>query len=252
MAACCQALPARLVRAARWVTAAPAVRWVAARSGTGPDEVGMVMVMWRCSARCRAGSYGVRFCQHCHTTRVRVPQLVWCEATAHTGQLGDTMQLAADPGRSARPTAWRTAHDAKQRTGRQRRAQFEPRLDVCPCPSVHCDFTTLVAVAVTDEHHAAIGVEVSLTERKGFADPQASAPQHDDDAAQPQAVGTLASGAHYEDDLLHCRWVRWVAKPLVSRGQALVEAGEGCGRAARDRHGPAAIGIPWRPPVDGG
>ena len=36
---------ARPVRAARWGTVAPAIRWVAARSGTGPDEVGMITVM---------------------------------------------------------------------------------------------------------------------------------------------------------------------------------------------------------------
>ena len=34
-----------------WVTAAPVIRWVAARSGTGPDAVGMVTVTCRCSAR---------------------------------------------------------------------------------------------------------------------------------------------------------------------------------------------------------
>src|SRR6185437_4343792 len=32
----------------------------------------------------------------------------------------------------------------------------------------------------------------SLVERKSFADPQPSAPQHDDHAAQPQAVRTVA------------------------------------------------------------
>ena len=57
------------LRAALRVTAAPAIRWVAARSGTGPDGVGMVTVTWRCSARWRAGSYGMRSCQHCHTMR---------------------------------------------------------------------------------------------------------------------------------------------------------------------------------------
>jgi hypothetical protein len=38
------------------LTAAPAIRWVAARSGTGPDGVGMVTVMCCCRARWRAGS----------------------------------------------------------------------------------------------------------------------------------------------------------------------------------------------------
>src|SRR5437868_4537158 len=40
MAACCQALRARPVRAARWVTVAPAIRWVAARSGMRPRRCG--------------------------------------------------------------------------------------------------------------------------------------------------------------------------------------------------------------------
>ena len=57
------------LRAALRVTAAPAIRWVAARSGTGPDEVGIVTVTCRCSARWRAGSYGTPSCQHCHTMR---------------------------------------------------------------------------------------------------------------------------------------------------------------------------------------
>ena len=44
------------LRAAGSVTAAPAIRWVAARSGRGPDELGMVTVMCCCRPRCLAGS----------------------------------------------------------------------------------------------------------------------------------------------------------------------------------------------------
>src|SRR5438067_2030604 len=57
------------LRSACWVTAAPAIRWVAAVSGRGPGEVGMVTVTWRCSARWRAGSYGTPSCQQRHTIR---------------------------------------------------------------------------------------------------------------------------------------------------------------------------------------
>ena len=57
------------LRAALRVTAAPAIRWVAAVSGRGPEGVGMVTVTWRCSAWWRAGSYGTPSCQHCHTIR---------------------------------------------------------------------------------------------------------------------------------------------------------------------------------------
>ena len=68
MTAGCQALRARPATALR-VTAAPAIRWVVARSGTGPDRAGMVTLMCRCSQRWCSGSYGVWLRQHCHTTR---------------------------------------------------------------------------------------------------------------------------------------------------------------------------------------
>ena len=38
------------LRAALWVTAAPAIRWVAVTSGRGPEGVGMVTVMCCCRA----------------------------------------------------------------------------------------------------------------------------------------------------------------------------------------------------------
>jgi len=94
-----------------------------------------------------------------------------------------------------------------------------------PCPSVHSDLAALVAFAVADEHGTAIGVEVNLVERKRFADPQPSAPQHDDHAAQPQAVGAVPGGSHDGDDLLDRGRVGWVAKSLVSRRHPLMEAG---------------------------
>ncbi len=56
MASGCQALRARPLRAACWVTVAPAIRCVATRSGAEPDGAGMRTVMWRWSERCRAGS----------------------------------------------------------------------------------------------------------------------------------------------------------------------------------------------------
>jgi hypothetical protein len=69
MLACGQALRARPCGPPGGVTAAPAIRWVAARSGWGPEVVGMMTVMCCCSARWRAGSYGTPSCQHCHTIR---------------------------------------------------------------------------------------------------------------------------------------------------------------------------------------
>jgi hypothetical protein len=51
------------VRAALWVTAAPAIRWVARMSGRGPDGSGTVTAMCCCRPVWRAGSYGVWDCQ---------------------------------------------------------------------------------------------------------------------------------------------------------------------------------------------
>jgi len=44
------------LRATGSVTAAPSIRWMAGRSGTGPDGVGTVTVQCCCRARCLAGS----------------------------------------------------------------------------------------------------------------------------------------------------------------------------------------------------
>jgi hypothetical protein len=51
------------LRAALWVTAAPAIRWVARMSGRGPDGSGTVTAMCCCRPVWRAGSYGVWDCQ---------------------------------------------------------------------------------------------------------------------------------------------------------------------------------------------
>jgi hypothetical protein len=48
-----------VLRTALWVTVAPAIRWVAVRSGRGPDGSGMVTVMCCCSAV----SWGVPVCR---------------------------------------------------------------------------------------------------------------------------------------------------------------------------------------------
>jgi hypothetical protein len=51
---------------------------------------------------------------------------------------------------------------------------------------------------------------------EGFADAKPGAPQHDDQATQPRAVGVVAGGAHDGDDLFD-RWrVSGVTQPLVA------------------------------------
>jgi hypothetical protein len=54
--ACCQALRARPLRAAVRVTAALAMRWVAVRSGRGPDGLGIVTVRCCCRPVWHSGS----------------------------------------------------------------------------------------------------------------------------------------------------------------------------------------------------
>jgi hypothetical protein len=61
---------------------------------------------------------------------------------------------------------------------------------------------------VADEQRAAVRIKVGFIERERFADPQPGAPEHDDDAAQPDTVGTISGSAHHGDDLLHARRVR--------------------------------------------
>jgi hypothetical protein len=66
-------------------------------------------------------------------------------------------------------------------------------------------------------------VQVGLGERERLTDPQARAPQHDDQAAQPTAVDAVAGAAHHRDDLLDRRWVGGVAHPLVAGWAAGME-----------------------------
>ena len=58
MSACRQALRARPCGPPVRVTAAPSIRWVAARSGRGPDGVGMVTVMCCCRRAVAGGVVG--------------------------------------------------------------------------------------------------------------------------------------------------------------------------------------------------
>jgi hypothetical protein len=103
---------------------------------------------------------------------------------------------------------------------------------VRPGPAVHSDLAALIALAGADEQRAAIGVEVGLVERQRLADPQPGTPEHDDNAAQPDAVGTISGSAHHCDDLLHARRIRWIPKSFVARRDTLVEARRGRRRAA--------------------
>jgi hypothetical protein len=90
---------------------------------------------------------------------------------------------------------------------------------------------------VANKQRAAVAVEVGLVERERLADPQPCAPEHDDHAAQPDAVATITRRAHHRDDLLHGRRIRWIPKPFVPGRNASMEAG----RRRRGAAPPGAI-----------
>jgi hypothetical protein len=54
---------------------------------------------------------------------------------------------------------------------------------------------------VADQDRAPIAVKIAFGQRKGLADPQPGSPEHDDQAAQPYAVGVITGGAHHGNDL---------------------------------------------------
>jgi hypothetical protein len=101
-----------------------------------------------------------------------------------------------------------------------------------PSPAVHPDLAALVALAVADKQRTAIGVPIGLVERERLADSKPSAPKHDDHAAQAEALGSLAGGAHHRDDLLHGRRIGRIPQALVARRHPAVEAGRGRRRPA--------------------
>jgi hypothetical protein len=102
---------------------------------------------------------------------------------------------------------------------------------------------------VSDEHGPAAFVQIALGERERLVDPQAGAPEHDDQSAQAIAVSGLAGFAHHGDDLLDPRRIGRVADPLVSRRAPGVVAGHRRRRAPTSRpveilecgHGPSLV-----------
>jgi hypothetical protein len=161
-----------------------------------------------------------------HLDRVSVPQLMWGEATTHSCSRSRGMELRADTSGSPRTTSARTTQDTEQRPDRKRGAQLQPRRQLLPGPSVHPDLAAFAAFAVPNQDRASVGVEVALVQGERFADPQAGAPQHDDQAAQTDRAGVITGGAHHSDDLLDCRRISRISLPLVARRSALVEAGQ--------------------------
>src|SRR5947209_19272923 len=91
-----------------------------------------------------------------HLDRVRVPELMRREPATNTRLLSGVMQLAANPGARARPSACRAAQNAAQRAERQGGAELEPWFEVRPAPAVHADLPTLVTLPVPHENGPAV------------------------------------------------------------------------------------------------
>src|SRR5688572_2223274 len=111
-------------------------------------------------------------------------------------------QLRAGGAGCPQPSACRTVDDAEQRSDRQLDPGLEPWFELLPRPVVHADLAAAAALAAPHQQRSAARIEVGLGERERLADPQAGAPEHDDQAAQPAAVDTVTGAAHHGDDLL--------------------------------------------------
>jgi hypothetical protein len=88
---------------------------------------------------------------------------------------------------------------------------------------------TSATFAAPHQQRSAARIEVGLGERERLADPQPSAPQHDDQAAQPAAVDTVTGAAQHGDDLSIVGGSAGVAHPLVARRPAGVKLRQGGG-----------------------
>jgi hypothetical protein len=131
--------------------------------------------------------------------------------------------LLADTGRRARPPARWSADDAEQASDRQTGAQAEPWFEMGPCPAVHSDLAPLIALSAANEQSPSHRIEVCFVERECFADPQPSAPEDDNHAAQPDALEIAPGGVHHRDDLLDGWRVRSVPEAFVARRNPLMK-----------------------------
>lgn len=146
------------------------------------------------------------------------------EASSDAGGGGGAPELLADGGGCQVAAAGRSVDHAKQGTDGQFDTVGQPWPELVPAPLVHADLAAFVVFAVTHEDRAARLVKVAFLERQRFADPQAGAPQHDDQSADAMAVRRRAGAAHDEHDLFDRRRVGGVAHALVARRTATVMA----------------------------
>src|SRR5690242_9516777 len=100
-----------------------------------------------------------------------MPQLMRREPAANAGLLGGAVQMRADTGWCAWPSACRAAQNAEQRADWQAGADLEPGLELLPGPAVHSNLASFASLPVANEDRAAIMVQVSFGERQRLADP---------------------------------------------------------------------------------
>src|SRR4051794_549628 len=155
-----------------------------------------------------------------------------CEAPPDTGLGGGVTELGARGAGRPCAAAGRAGRDAQQRTDWKVDARGEPWLELLPGPVVHADLAAATALAAAHEQRAAPRIKVRLAEGEGLVDPQARAPQHDDERAQPRRMKPAAGVSHDGDDLGHGGWVGRVALALVAGRAPSVEARHG-GRRPR-------------------
>ena len=180
---------------------------------------------WRCMTSSGIPSWR-------HLDGVGVPELVRvrtgdeprrparCDAAGH-GSPAASM-AARGSGRAERRTARRPAGSGAARA----------RGRAAPTPSGPSRPPAGGRPSGADQHGAALAVKIGLGQRERFADPQPGTPEHDDQAAQPDRLGSVSRGSHHGDDLLHGWRVRRIAKTLVAGHAALVKAGQGRRRPA--------------------
>jgi hypothetical protein len=162
------------LRAALRVTAVPAIRGVTARSGTGPDVVGMVIVICRCSARWRAGSYGTPSCQQRHTMRDHArPTVRKARGWSHAGR------------RPAQTTTRRLGRCTKCPMGNVQRAAAY--IVLVMSARVHQDRVIVALAAVTCGR-----LSRAATVRAGWGQCSAAADQHRVKVTEPRSGSVVA------------------------------------------------------------
>src|SRR3954469_23031848 len=98
----------------------------------------------------------------CHLDRVRVAELVWREAAAHTRRGGGAPELRAGGRGCPGSAACRAGDDAEQRADGEFEAALEPGQELLPAPGVHADLASASALAAADEQRATSLVEIGL------------------------------------------------------------------------------------------